>query len=383
MSTEIRVLTVYYKHKPGGFCKRLQMKIHAYLEQGWKVHYIAVELFPYKHKNLTPHILATPFKNHDTLFFWIYFFALAPWFTSWIACKEKIQLISIFSLTYACLCAPAKWITGAPLLTFIRTLKAKKEFTFGRSQTIFMIERLLEKGGIAISDSLVANSESIKIELTKLGNTKKDTQILYNNINELNINKPEQRKRVLKEFGLQENSFIVVTTGLLIPRKNLHCLLKAFAKVELNKVVLIIIGEGPLLHSLQTLAKQLELKEKVVFTGWREDVLDILPGCDLFVFPSHLEGLSNSILEAMACGLPCLVSDVSENREIISRQEQRFPLDQAETLTAMINEVIHSSEKLEICRNSTLKDRNRFIFNWKEKIIEKAEEVIKKSLKAH
>jgi len=49
----------------------------------------------------------------------------------------------------------------------------------------------------------------------------------------------------------------------------------------------------------------------------------------------------------------------------------------------MINEVIHSSEKLGICRNSTLKDRNRFIFNWKEKIIEKAEEVIKKSPKAH
>ena len=126
MSTETRVLTVYYKHKPGGFCKRLQMKIHAYLEQGWKVHYIAVEPFPYKHKKLTPHILTTPFKNHDTLFFWIYFFAVAPWFTAWIACKEKIQLISIFSLTYACLCAPAKLITGAPLLTFIRTLKEKK-----------------------------------------------------------------------------------------------------------------------------------------------------------------------------------------------------------------------------------------------------------------
>ena len=349
----------------------------------FSINQTALEPFPYKHKNLTPHILTTPFKNHDTLFFWIYFFAVAPWFTAWIACKEKIQLISIFSLTYACLCAPAKLITGAPLLTFIRTLKEKKEYTFGRSQIIFMIERLFEKAGIAISDSLVANSESIRVELAKLGNTKKDIQILYNNINELHTDKPEQRKRILKEFELQEDYFLVVTTGLLIPRKNLHCLLKAFAKIELKKVVLIVIGEGPLLHSLQTLAKQLELKEKIIFTGWREDVLDFLPGCDLFVFPSYLEGLSNSILEAMACGLPCLVSDVSENREIISRQEQRFPVDQPETLTALINEVLRSSEKLENCRNSTLEDRNRFIFNWKEKIIEKAEEVIKKSPKAH
>ena len=172
-----------------------------------------------------------------------------------------------------------------------------------------MIERLFEKAGIAISDSLVANSESIRVELAKLGNTKKDTQILYNNINELHTDKPEQRKRILKEFELQEDYFLVVTTGLLISRKNLHCFLKAVAKVESNKVVLILIGQGPLLHSLQVLAKQLELK--VIFTGWREDVLDILPGCDLFVFPSYLEGLSNSILEAMACGLPCLVSDIS------------------------------------------------------------------------
>ena len=79
----------------------------------------------------------------------------------------------------------------------------------------------------------------------------------------------------------------------------------------------------------------------------------------------------------MACGLPCLVSDISENREIISHPEQRFPVDQPETLTTMINDVLHSSEKLEIFRNSTLEDRNRFVFNWQEKIIEKAEEIIK------
>jgi len=175
----------------------------------------------------------------------------------------------------------------------------------------------------------------------------------------------------------------VVTTGLLIPRKNLHCLLKAFAKVELNKVVLIVIGEGPLLHSLQTLAKQLELKEKVIFTGWREDVLDFLPGCDLFVFPSHLEGLSNSILEAMACGLPCLVSDVSENREIISRPEQHFPPNDPGVLAEKINQLMHDPEYYRKLCEATNEDKKRFVFDWNKKIIEKAEEVIKKSLKAH
>jgi len=67
-----------------------------------------------------------------------------------------------------------------------------------------MIERLLEKGGIAITDLLVANSESIKIELAKLGNTKKDIQILYNNINELNIDKPEQKNGSKKNLGCKK-----------------------------------------------------------------------------------------------------------------------------------------------------------------------------------
>ncbi len=375
MSQTRRILTIYYKHKPGGFCKRLQMKINAYLEQGWHVHYIAVEAFPYKHPNLTPHILPTPFKNHNTLFFWIYFFTLIPGFTACIAWREKINLISVFSLTYACLCAPAKWLSRAPLLTFIRTLKEKKKFTFGQSQIIYKIERLLEKCGIALSDTLVANCESIKWELENLGHTNKKIQVLYNNIDVQQFKKEKHKKWILKEFDLQEDVFLIVSSGLMIPRKNQNSLLKAMANINSNKAVLILMGDGPLRNPLQAMAKQLDIK--VLFTGWRQDVLKVLRGCDLFVFSSYLEGMSNSILEAMACELPCLVSDIPENRELITDAEQRFPVDQSEILTKMINEVLHSRERLETIQRATLEDRKRFIFNWNEKIIEIAKEVIR------
>jgi glycosyltransferase involved in cell wall biosynthesis len=347
------------------------MKIDAYLEQGWTVHYIAVESFPYNHPNLIPHILPTPFKNHDTVFFWIYFFTLAPWFTGWIAFKEKINLISIFSLTYACLCAPAKWVTRAPLLTFIRTRYGGKD-----SKIISILERLLDKVGIYLSDSLVANSTSIKVELEKRNNPKKDIQILYNNISPFEFNKAKYRQHILKEFKLEEDSFLIATTGLFIKRKNLFYLLRAFANAEPTKAVLLLIGDGPLLNELQIQANKLGLKDKVIFAGWRQDVLEILPGCDLFIFPSFLEGLSNSILEAMACGLPCLVSDISENREIITNPEQRFPVDQPDALSKKINEVLLSKERLEHFHNLTMKDRNRFIFDWEAKIIEKAEDAM-------
>ena len=115
---------------------------------------------------------------------------------------------------------------------------------------------------------------------------------------------------------------------------------------------------------------------KVIFAAWRQDVLEILPGCDLFILPSLLEGLSNSILEAMTCKLPCLVSDISENREIISNPDQHFPVDQPDILSKKINEAFQSSEKLKHFHKLTMADRNRFVFDWENKIIEKAEKVI-------
>jgi glycosyltransferase involved in cell wall biosynthesis len=347
------------------------MKIDAYLKQGWTVHYIAVESFPYNHPNLIPHILPTPFKNHDTVFFWIYFFTLTPWFIGWIALKEKINLLSIFSLTYACLCAPAKWVTQAPLLTFIRTRYGGKD-----SKTVSILERFLDKAGIYLSDSLVATSKSIKIELEKRDNPRKEIQLLYNNISPFEFNKAKYRQHVIKEFKLEEDSFLIATTGVFTKRKNLFYLLKAFANAEPTKAVLLLIGDGPLLKALKIQVNKLGLKDKVIFVGWRQDVQEILPGCDLFIFPSLLEGLSNSILEAMTCGLPCLVSDISENREMITNPEQCFPLDQPDVLSEKINEVLNSKERLELFHNLTLKDRNRFIFDWEAKIIEKAKEAM-------
>ena len=108
MPKPVKILTVYYKHKLGGFCKRLRMKIEAYLEKGWEVHYVSVEPFPYSHENLIPHILPTPMHQHDTVFFWIYFFTVSPWYVLWVAMKNRVDLISIFSTLYALIAGPAK-----------------------------------------------------------------------------------------------------------------------------------------------------------------------------------------------------------------------------------------------------------------------------------
>ena len=71
--------------------------IEAYLDKGCRVHYIAVEPYPFEHENLIPHIMATPMKSRESLVFWIYFFSLAPWHLLWVGLKHRIELISVGS----------------------------------------------------------------------------------------------------------------------------------------------------------------------------------------------------------------------------------------------------------------------------------------------
>ena len=78
MQTPKKVLTIYFKFKPDGFCKRFRLMIEAFLDQGCQVHYIAVEPYPFEHKNLIPHIMPTPMKSRESLAFWSYFFWWLP-----------------------------------------------------------------------------------------------------------------------------------------------------------------------------------------------------------------------------------------------------------------------------------------------------------------
>ena len=97
----------------------------------------------------------------------------------------------------------------------------------------------------------------------------------------------------------------IVTIGRLVSLKGFHILLEAFAKLSFPNLKLIIVGDGEERASLEELAIRLGIASRVQFLGLRHDIPVILAAADLFVLPSFSEGLSRSILEAMAAGLPC------------------------------------------------------------------------------
>lgn len=366
-----RILTVYYRHKPGGFCKRLRLKIQAYLEKGWVVHYIAVRPYHYQHENLIPHILPTPMKKHESMLFWSYFFLFSPWYVLYIAAREKVDLISVFSPVYACICAPARLFLKIPLLQFIRTVPNTLELTYKQSRFIRWIEHVLEKFGLKCSDVLLANSQAIRDEMIRRhGPTGERIEILSNNIVQTPFNREEQKKDLLEEFSLPPDSFIIATSGLLTKRKNLKMLITAFAAVEKRNAILLIIGYGDELTPLRDYARAQGVLERIAFTGWRRDALSLYQGIDLFILPSFLEGMSNSLLEAMACEIPCLVSAIPENMEVLRDPELHFSPDDSHALAEKISRAMDDKDYYANLLEKTMRDKNRFEFDWGDKIIQ-------------
>lgn len=112
------------------------------------------------------------------------------------------------------------------------------------------------------------------------------------------------------ELGIPNDAFFVVSVGELQHRKNHEVLIRALGQIEVKNIYYGVCGRGELLKKLQSLARQLGLQDRVLFFGYRRDVIEILHCADLYAHPSMREGLGIAALEAMASGLPLLTSNV-------------------------------------------------------------------------
>jgi glycosyltransferase involved in cell wall biosynthesis len=123
-----------------------------------------------------------------------------------------------------------------------------------------------------------------------------------------------------------EPTWDAITVGELIPRKRTADLIEAVAVLapERPQLRIAIAGTGPLLDELQDHARRLGVESHVEFLGFREDIAELYARSRVFVLPSRFEGLSISLLEAMASGLPVVVSDVGEARDVVRHGEHGF-----------------------------------------------------------
>lgn len=125
---------------------------------------------------------------------------------------------------------------------------------------------------------------------------------------------PKAKRR---EIGVPEDAFLLFSVGELNKNKNHQIIVKALAKLNRPHVHYAIAGRGDQHDELLKLAEELGIAQKVHLLGYRTDIPELNCAADVFCFPSYREGLSVSLMEAMACGLPGVCSSIRGNVDLI------------------------------------------------------------------
>ena len=136
--------------------------------------------------------------------------------------------------------------------------------------------------------------------------------VLYNAIDaEKYIFNEAIRTQMRKELKIEQDTLVIGHVGRICPQKNHDFLLEVFEELlkKHPNSTLLIVGEGPTEGKIKLKCERMGLSDKVIFTGGRSDVPELLQAMDVFVFPSLFEGLGIANIEAQAAGLPCLISD--------------------------------------------------------------------------
>lgn len=125
------------------------------------------------------------------------------------------------------------------------------------------------------------------------------------------------RKAKREEIGVPQNAFLLFSVGELNKNKNHQIVVKAMARLKNPNVHYAIAGVGNQKDRLLKLSSKLGVADRVHLLGYRNDISELNCSADAFCFPSFREGLSVSLMEAMACGLPCVVSRIRGNVDLV------------------------------------------------------------------
>lgn len=117
-----------------------------------------------------------------------------------------------------------------------------------------------------------------------------------------------------KELGLPNDATVLLSVGELNENENHETVIRAIKDLD---VYYIIAGKGSLQEHLQNVIDEFGMNNKVKLLGFRDDVGELCEIADIYVMPSYIEGLSVALMEAMASGLPCVVSNIRGNTDLI------------------------------------------------------------------
>jgi glycosyltransferase involved in cell wall biosynthesis len=214
----------------------------------------------------------------------------------------------------------------------------------------FPLLRLVEPTGNRLADVILVNSDAVRrdVERTEKHWDGKFRKI-YNGVAPIAAWTEEERQAFRAREGIPPDARVVLSISNFFPYKGHADLIGAAGRViaEIPRILFLLVGrDAGTLEKCKRLAGERVPADAIRFLGSRTDVPDLLRASDLFLHPSHEEGFSNAILEAMAAGLPVVACNVGGNPEaVVDGETGRLvaPRD-PERLAAAIREIAGSTD---------------------------------------
>lgn len=324
-------------------------------ERGHTIHFINYEI-PFRlngfHERIVYHHLEIP--SYPLFKYPPYTIALA----SRIAEVAQMEGLDIIHAHYAIPHSICGYLAKqmVPDLKLVTTLHGTDITLVGNDQTFFPITKF----AIEASDGVTAVSQSLKGDTQKLFNTDKEIEVIYNFV-DTEAYKREEDGDLRKSLNIGSNKKVVIHISNFRPVKRIEDVIHIFKGIAKEQdSVLLMIGDGVERSKAENLA--MEYKLDVRFLGQQVNVVPFLSISDLLLLPSEKESFGLVALEAMACGVPVVSSQVGGLPEVNINGETGF-------LVELGNVQNFVSKSLEILQDETIK--NKFAANGRNLAVEK------------
>ncbi|OAS86312.1 MULTISPECIES: N-acetyl-alpha-D-glucosaminyl L-malate synthase BshA [Metabacillus] len=292
-------------------------------ERGHEIHFITSSL-PFRlnkvYCNITFHEVEV--NQYSVFKYPPYDLALASKMAE-VAKREKLDLLHVhYAIPHAICAYLAKQMVDDDL-KIVTTLHGTDITVLGYDQSLSDLIRF----GIEASDKVTAVSNALVSQTNELIQPKKTIETIYNFIDD-RVYQKKNASHLKREYGIGDDEKVIIHVSNFRKVKRVQDVIYSFHLIQRKiNAKLLLVGDGPEMTFVSKLVRELGLTDKVLFLGKQDNLEELYSLSDLMLLLSEKESFGLVLLEAMACGVPCIGTDTGGIPEVITEGETGYICD--------------------------------------------------------
>lgn len=321
-------------------------------ERGHEIHFITSSV-PFRLNKIYPTVFfhEVEVNNYSVFQYPPYDIALASKMADVIK-DEKLDVLHVhYAIPHAVCAVLARDMCGENI-GIVTTLHGTDISVLGEDSTL----QQAIKYGIERSDIVTTVSDALKVETYERIETTKPIETIYNFVDE-EVFYPKLNSKLKQEFGIREDERVLIHISNFRKIKNIPDIIDAFMKVrEAMPAKLLLVGDGPEKHRIMDKVKATPYKSDVLFLGKQENIADLFSISDLKLLLSEKESFGLVLLEAMACGVPGIGTNIGGIPEVIEHGTNGYlvELGDVDAVAQYAIELLSDEDKLAKFRMNAL-----------------------------